>query len=320
MKAVRYYETGSPEVLKLEDVPKPEPGPDDVLVKVAAAGVNFAEVGRRSGHFPLPPGQSLPQVPGYECAGEVEWAGANVSGFKPGDRVLGRAAFGTYQDYTILSPEAMYIVPPSLSLVEAATVNTTFTAAWAIVDIQGEIKAGETVLVQAAASGVAIAAVQLAKHVGATVIGTASTDEKLEWAKGYGLDHGINYAKDDFVEKVKELTGGKGVDVVIDGVGGDVFLKGLKALRLGGRMLVYGVAGGVRTAEVTLPELWFQVLTIKGAGHGTNREQTDHLLALLDDGTLKATVDKTWPLEQAAEAHRYLEERRVRGKVALTTG
>ncbi|MBM3940977.1 MAG: zinc-binding dehydrogenase [SAR202 cluster bacterium] len=321
MKAIRYHEFGGPDVLQLDEIAKPEPGPNEVLVKVAAIGVNFSEIGRRAGKFPLMPGQSLPMTPGYECAGVVEHVGSGVppTSFKPGDRVLARAIANTYAEYVAAPAASLYQIPPTLSFNDAATLSGAFTTAWAAVVLAGKVQKGETVLVQAAASGVAIAVVQLAKHAGATVIGTASSDEKLAWAKQYGLDHGINYVTHDFMAEAKGLTGGKGVDVIIDGVGGDVFLKGLKTLRVGGRMVVYGVAGGKRTAEVTLPELWFNSLTIVGASSGTtSREAFQQMIHMVADGRLKATVDRAWPLARAAEAHRYIEDRKVRGKVVLT--
>jgi NADPH2:quinone reductase len=206
-----------------------------------------------------------------------------------------------------------------MDLVAASTVPIIFETAWGCLVSRGKLQAGETILIQAAASGVGIALVQLAKHLGATVIGTASTDEKLEWAKGYGLDHGINYETQDFVEEIKKLTGGKGVPIIIDGVGGDVFEKSFGALQPGGRILTYGVASGKRSASVLLPNLWFQNLTLMGAGSANcTREDMDEMLGLFARGELKPVVDRTWPLQEAAEAHRYIEARKVMGKVALT--
>ena len=318
MKVIRYYETGGPNVLKYEDSPTPEPGPDQLLVKLAGVSVNFADVGRRRGTFPLPPGVSLPVIPGGECAGVVEAAGSDVTGFKKGDSVFTRAGSPGYAEYAVVDAAQAFPAPSALSLVEAASIGTSFATAWQVVANRAKVQPGEQILVQACASGVGIAIVQVAKYLGATVIGTASTDEKLEWAKEYGLDHGINYETKELVDEVKALTDGKGVPVVIDGVGGDVFLRGLKVLQPYGRMAVYGVASGRRSVEVVLPELWFTNLTVLGAGGSIPRDQADALFAKFDDGTFRATVDRTWPLAQAAEAHRYLEERKVRGKVALT--
>ena len=319
MRAVQFATTGEPDVLETIELPKPEPGPEQVLVKVAAIGVNFAEVGRRRGSFPLPPGVSLPHVPGFECSGTIEATGANVQGLREGDRVLVRGYANTYAEYTAVDASIVYAIPDSLGFIDASGVAGAYSTAWQAVANRGNLQRGETVLIQASASGVGVACVQVAKHLGATVIGTASTDEKLEWAKGMGVDEGINYATHDFVEEVKRITGGKGVPMVVDGVGGETFLQGLKCLSPGGRIVVYGVASGVRTAMLTIPELWFTNLTIIGAGSiGVGREQFEEIIGLVADGSLKMAVDRTWPLEQAAEAHRYLEERRVRGKVVLT--
>ena len=321
MKAMQFDAPGPPEALHLVDAPKPEAAPGEVLVAIAAIGVNFAEAGRRRGTFPLPHGQSLPHIPGYECAGVVEAVGDGVEGFAPGDRVLTRGYAHTYAEYAAVADSAVYHIPPELSFESAAAISGMYSTAWQNVVNRGNVQPGETVLVQACASGVGIANVQVAKHRGATVIGTASSDEKLAWAATLGVDHAINYETHDFVEEAKRLTDGKGVPVIIDGVGGETFLKGLKALAPGGRIVVYGVAGGQRQVAVTIPELWFTNLTVLGSGSsGVSREDFQRVIGLVADGTLQTPIDRTWPLEQAAEAHRYLEERRVRGKLVLTVG
>jgi NADPH2:quinone reductase len=319
MRAVRYYETGGPDVLHYEDVPDAIVGEGEVLIKAAAVGVNFSEIGRRKGIFPLPPGVSLPNIPGYECAGIVEEVGPGVEGFAKGDRVLAWDLPHTYMEYVTAPAERVFKVPDNISLTDAAVVSAPFTTGWEVVIARGNIQPGETVLVQAAASGVGIGAVQLAKHIGATVIGTASTDAKLEWAKGYGLDHGVNYATKNFVDEVKRLTGGEGVDAVVDGVGGEVFNKSLECLKMGGRLLTYGVASGVRTAEITVPRLWFGNQSIIGVyANMITRDEFNQILYMLSRGDLRATLDRTWPLQEAAEAHRYIGDRKVKGKVALT--
>ncbi len=319
MKAVQFATIGGPEVLEAVEVPRPEPGPEDVLIRIAAIGVNFAEVGRRRGSFPLPPGVSLPYVPGYECAGTVELTGANVTSLAVGDRVLARGYASTYAEYAAVPAATVYPFPDTIPFAEASGISGMYSTAWQNIVNRGNVQAGETVLIQACASGVGIANVQVAKYRGATVIGTASTDDKLEWAKGLGVDHAINYETRDFVEEVKKLTDGKGVPVVVDGVGGDTFLRGIKCLSPGGRIVVYGVASGQRTATVTIPELWFTNLTVLGSGSsGVSRDDFQRVIGLVADGSLKVPVDRTWPLEQASEAHRYLESRQVRGKIVLT--
>ncbi len=317
MKAVMMYETGGPEVLKYEDVATPQPGPGEALIKIAGIGINFAEVGRRSGVLPFPPSEKLPLIPGGEISGTVEAVGDGVSEVMPGDRVFTRC-HGSYAEYTVAQASGLVRVPEGMDLVAASTVPIIFETAWGCLVARGKLQAGETILIQAAASGVGIALVQLAKHLGATVIGTASSDEKLEWAKGYGLDHGINYTTTDYVDEVKKLTGGKGVPIIIDGVGGEVFEKSFGALQPGGRIVVYGVASGKRTANVLLPNMWFQQQTLMGAGsQNCTKEDMATMLDLFVEGKLRPVVDRTWPLQEAAEAHRYIEARKVQGKVAL---
>ena len=321
MKAMVFDTIGPPEVLHLADVPKPEPGPGDVLVEIAAIGVNFAEVGRRRGSFPLMHGQALPLVLGYECAGVVERVGSDVSSVAAGNRVLVRAYPHTYAEYAAAPESSVYKIPDELDFVQAAGISGVYTTAWQNIVNRGQLQADETVLVHACASGVGIGNVQVAKYVGAQVIGTASSDEKLEWAKQYGIDQGINYTTDDFVEAVMRITDGVGVPMVVDGVGGETFLQSLKALAPFGRAIVYGVASGQRQATVTLPELWFRNLTVLGAGSGgVDRETLDSIIGLVASGRLSVPVERTWPLEQAAEAHHHLESREVRGKVVLTIG
>ena len=319
MKAVQFSKIGGPEVLELVDIPVPEPSADQVLIKVSAIGVNFSEVGRRRGSFPLPHGVSLPYVPGYECSGTIESCGGNINSFKKGDRVLVRGYSSTYCEYTAVDASMVYKIPDGLDFIAASGIAGAYSTAWQAVVKRGRLEKDETVLIQACASGVGIACVQVAKYLGAHVIGTASTDEKLAWAMEMGVDVGINYSAKSFKEEVSRITSGKGVPIVIDGVGGDTFLDGLKCLSPDGRMVVYGVASGTRTANVTLPELWFTNLTVMGAGSsGLASEEFQEVINLVASGSLKMVVDKTWPLEQAAEAHKYLEDRQVRGKVVLT--
>jgi NADPH2:quinone reductase len=321
MKAIRYHEFGPPGVLRYEDIEKPSPKDDEVLIKVAAVGVNFSEVSRRGGHSPLMPGQALPVVPGYECSGVVEEAGAAVSGLQPGDHVIGRALPHTYMEYVAAPASRVYRIPDDADLVGAATVISGLTMAWQALVHCAKVESGETVLVHAVGSGTGIACVQIAKYLGATVIGTASADDKLEWAKQYGLDHGINYSTHDFVDEVNRITGGAGVPVVVEGLGGDYLLKSLKCLSPYGRLVNFGRAGGGRSVEILLPDLWGKNIAIMGAGSGTpSREETAQLLDLWAKGDFRATVDRTWPLSEAGAAHEYIESRLVKGRVALIVG
>ena len=315
MKAVRFHELGGPEVLRLEEVPDPEPGDGDVLVRLAASGVNPAEVSRRGGRM----GQSMdfPAMLGIEGAGVVAEVGKDVASTHVGDRVIVRQPPYSYAEFVAVPERSVYAVPDSLSLVEASTIGIIYTTAWAALCVRGGGKEGDTVLVQAAASGVGIAAIQLAKQLGLTVVGTASSAEKLEWAAKYGLDHGINYVEQDFVAEAKRLTDGRGVDVIVDGIGGDVLARGLGALARGGRLTVFGGAGG-RETSFAVTDLYRNAVAILGAGGSlTSREDFEMILGWFGEGKLKPTIDRTWPLAEAVEAHRYQESRQIKGKSAL---
>ncbi len=318
MKAIVYHQPGPAEVLTYQDMPTPVPAADEVLIKIAGIGVNFAEIGRRSGKLPLVAGETYPLIPGSEGAGTIVEVGSAVSDYKVGDKVFTRLR-GSYAEFGVAKPAGMIRVPEGMSMVEAATVPIIFETAYGCLVHGGNLQKGETILIQACASGVGIALVQLAKHLGATVIGTASTDEKLEWAKGYGLDHGINYATTDFVAEVKKLTDGKGVPIIVDGVSGEVFEKSLGLLSHGGRIINYGTASGKRDVNVLLPQLFFGGLSIIGAGSNrATRADMAEAMQLFADGTFKTTLDRTFPLQEAAAAHHYIEDRKVRGKIALT--
>lgn len=313
MKAIRYHEHGGPEVLRLEDVADPKPGAGEALVRIVASGVNPAEVTRRRGAgIPV----EFPAMVGIEAAGVAQSVGEGVTSVKAGDRVIVRQPPYSYAEFVVAAERSLYAMPKGMSLLEASTVSVTFTTAWHALARAGA-KSGDTVLVQAAASGVGIAAIQLAKQLGATVLATASSAEKLEWAKQYGLDYGINYVESDFAQEAKRLTDGKGVDIIVDGVGGEVLAKGLTALTRHGRISVFGSAGG-RTAPIAVTDLYRGFQSILGVGGaGTSREEFENILGWFAEGKLKPTIDRTWQLAEAVEAHRYQESRQVKGKTAL---
>lgn len=315
MKAVRFHDFGGPEVLRLEEVPDPQPGNGDVLVRLVASGVNPTDALRRAGRM----GQAIdfPAMLGVEGAGVVAEVGRDVTSVRTGDRVIVRQQLHTYAELVAVPEHSVFAVPGNLSLVEASTIAIIYTTAWAALCVRGGAKEGDIVLVQAAASGCGIAAIQLAKQLGMTVLGTASSEEKLDWAAQYGLDHGINYVEHDFVDEAKRLTDGRGVDVIVDGIGGDVLARGLSALARGGRLAVFGSAGG---RETTFPvaSLYRGPASVTGAGAFlTSREGFETILGWFREGKLKPTIDRTWPLAEAVEAHRYQESRQIKGKTAL---
>jgi len=242
VKAVRYHAFGGPEVLRWEDVPEPAVGPGDVLIRVRAAGVNFSDVMRRAGTYH--PGLPLPHAEGVEAAGTVERVGAEVQGPQPGDRVLTMLGARCQAEYVAAPEPLVYPIPPGLAFEAAGALPLAGLTAWHLLRTGSAIQPGESVLVHAAASGVGTFAVQLAKLWGARVFATASTDDKLAAVRALGADETINYAREDFVTAVLARTDKRGVDVVLECVGGEVLAKSAEALAPGGRLLIYGRASG----------------------------------------------------------------------------
>ena len=303
-----------------EDTPDPIPVAGEVLVRIKAASVNRGDMGVVSGGFG--PGAGLPMIPGWEVSGTVEAAAGGVSTPAVGERVIGYAARGGYAELIALPVESTRPVPENLSFEEAASVPVVFVSAWYALVERAKVQPGETVLVHSAASGVGMAAVQLAKHLGASVIATAGSEAKVAFARELGADHAINYTETDFGESVKEITGGKGVDVAVDVVGGEIFEKSLRSLGRGGRMVSVGNSSRT-TATIDPNWLLRGSLTIMGmqtglfSKPGGDRPILDQILRLLADGRLYCVVDRSFPLAEAAASHRYLMERRNLGKVVL---
>ena len=316
MKAIRLHRVGSPEdALRIDDVAVPAPGDGQVLIKLAAAGVNFADVGRRMGIYPV---AEFPTMLGLEGAGIIEAVGAGVRSFKVGDRVLAVAVPYSYAEYTLGSEQATFAMPENMSMEEAASVGIVFLTAWHCLVTAAKAKAGESVLVHAAGSGCGVAAIQIAKHLGLRVLTTASTDHKLEKAKALGADDVINYRSSDFVTETMRLTGDRGVDIVLDGIGGTTLVQSLRCMSFAGRLITYGKAGGSDKAQLDPAVLWGANATITGISVGTlDRSAFNDVLALFRSGKLKPVIDKVYPLEDAAEAHHYLQDRKVFGKVVL---
>ena len=320
MKAIRIHQHGGPEVLVYEDVPIPEPGPAEVRVHLHAAGVNFIDTYHRLGLYKA----ALPFTPGMEGAGVVDAVGEGVTYVAPGDRVAYAMHIGSYAEYAIVPAWRLVKVPDDIDLDTAASVMLQGMTAHYLVRSTYPVQRGDTVLVHAAAGGMGLLLVQIAKLWGARVIGTTSTAEKAELALKYGADHVIRYTEDDFVEATLDLTDGKGVNAVYDGVGKDTFLKGLNCLRPRGYMVLYGQASG------PVEPLDLQVLNHKGSlfltrpslGHYTATDEeiqsrTKDLFNWIESGALQVRIDRIFPLSEAAEAHRYLEDRQTKGKLLL---
>lgn len=320
MKAVRVHSFGGPEVLSYEEVPLPEPGPGEARVKVEAAGVNFIDIYHRTGQYR---GQ-LPLTLGMEAAGVVDAIGAGVTEVQPGDRVAYAMQQGSYAEYAIVPAWKLVPVPDAIDLRSAAAVMLQGMTAHYLTHSTYPLQPGDTVLVHAAAGGVGLLLVQLAKRRGARVIGTVSTEEKARLAREMGADEVILYTQADFETEVRRLTDGRGVDVVYDSVGRATFDKSLNCLRPRGYLVLYGQSSGA------VPPFDPQVLNAKGSlfltrpslGHyAATREEllerANELFQWMIAGELTVRIDQTYPLAEAAAAHQYMEGRQTKGKVLL---
>jgi NADPH:quinone reductase len=320
MKAIRVHAPGGPEVMKLEEVADPKPGQGQVLVKLEAAGLNYIDVYFRSGQYKAP----LPLTPGLEGAGTVTAVGPGVTDLKVGDRVAYTGIAGSYAQMNVAPADRLVKLPDGLSFRDGAAAMLQGLTAHYLITSTYPVKKGDTCLVHAAAGGMGLLLCQLGKMRGATVIGTVSTEEKAALAKQAGADHVINYATQDFEAEVKRITGGKGVEVVYDGVGQTTFLKGLDCLKPRGLMALFGAASG------PVGPLDLQLLNAKGSLFVTRPSLNHHIatreelvqragdvLGWIKDGKLKLRVELTFPLERAADAHRALESRKTTGKVLL---
>lgn len=343
MKAVRFHEHGGPEVLKYENAPDPTAAPHEVLVRVKACAMNHLDVWVRKGM----PGVKipLPHIPGCDIAGEVAAVGSVVTRIKPGQRVAvspgiscgqcarclsgrdnlchtyeiigGYRIDGGYAEYVKVPEVNILPLPDGMSFEAAAAFPLTFLTAWNMLVTLAKVGRHEEVLVMGAGSGVGSAAVQIAKLFGARVIATASTDDKLAKAKALGADDGINYATQDLVAEVRRLTAKRGVDVIFEHVGGTVFEKLIPVLAPGGRLVTCGATAGY-LAQTDIRYLFMRQASILGAYMGSKAD----LLAVmkeLERGTLKPVVDRVFPLQEAAEAHRAMEDRQVFGKLVMVT-
>jgi NADPH2:quinone reductase len=322
MKAVRYHECGEAEVLRWESIPDPVPGVDELLIKVEAAGVNYADVMRRSGkyHFKV----EFPALLGTEAAGTVAKVGGNAKGFSVGDRVFCRTTAAGCQAEMVVAPALEVIpLPKGLSFIDAAAIPVVFLTAYHMLKTLTPVRKGESILIQAAASGVGTAAVQLAKVWGARIFATASSDEKLELVKKLGADVCINYEKKDFVEEVMKLTDGVGVDRVLECVGGDILTKSIEALAPGGSLMIYGRASGnlppIMPEQIFAKNLHIVGLNIGGKPwtQAMHRAALDEILAMAGSGKIKPVISQTFPMAQVRDAHMHLSNRKTMGKVVL---
>jgi putative PIG3 family NAD(P)H quinone oxidoreductase len=328
MKAIVITKPGGPEVLEYMDIPDPVAGPEDLLVRVRATALNRADLLQRAGGYPQPGPKPPHEIPGLEFAGEVVAAGDRTEGFRQGDRVMGLLAGGGYAELAVIHHRQAMHVPAGLSWFEAgATPEVSITAHDAL--RQCDLVAGESVLIHAVGSGVGVAAVQIAKVMGASlVIGTAGSDEKLQRAKALGLDVGVNYRTADFADAVLDATHGAGVDVLLDVIGADYWDRNLKSLARKGRMVIVGTMGGTRT-EANLGMLLMKRLQVRGTTlrarpleekAAATRAFEKSVIPHIASGRVKVVVDRVFPLAQAAAAHEYLASNANFGKVVLEVG
>ncbi len=341
MRTVVITRHGAPEVLRVEERPDPPVGPGEVRVAVKAAGINFADLMARSGVYPDAP--PPPCVVGYEVAGEVESVGEGVDSHQVGDRVIAGTRFGGYAELVSVPIDQVVPLPEGLSFEQGAAFVVNYTTAWAALMIMGGLRSGDRVLIHAAAGGVGIAATQVAKQVGAEIFGTASPS-KHDVIRAQGVEHAIDYRNQDFAAEAMRITGGTGLDLIIDAIGPSSFRKDYAILRSGGRLVMYGLSevqtgetrdipavlrGLARMPLATMP--WWRSLQIMNENKGVfglnmlkwwDAEGLDRALEPLAGGLAGGdyvpVVAQAFPFDQAADAHRFIAERRNVGKVVLT--
>jgi len=322
MKAVQLKEYGGPEVLEMVEIEKPIPSSREVLIEIKAIGVNYADTARREGQYVVK--TPLPFIPGAEIAGIVASVGDKVTGVKPGMRVVTLIESGGYSEFALADERSLIPIPEKLDFQNAVALPLQGLSAYHVLKTMGRLEKGESVLVHAAAGGVGTLAVQLAKLFGAgKVIATASSSEKLELARQMGADVLINYSESNWVEQVLEATGGKGVDVALEMVGGDVFQKTLKCLATFGRLVVFGAASGEQS-KMYPSSLMARNQSVIGFFLPQIMRKPEllqpslvELLSYLGEGKLKLIIGGVFPLAEAANVHRLLQSRKTTGKLIL---
>jgi NADPH:quinone reductase len=320
VKAIQFTEVGGPDVMKIVDIPKPELRPKMVRVRNHAVGINFADNFFRQGTYLVRP--KLPDTPGMEGAGVVDEVGPEVEGLKPGMRVVG-IGLKTYAEYALFYENQIIPLPDFISFEEGAAFPIQTLTAWFMMHVSHHLTAGQIVLVHSAAGGVGLVAIQIAKAAGARVIGTVSSDAKMAIVKQYGADEVINYETHDFAKEVMRLTDGKGVDLNLDAVGKPTFEKGLECAAPFGHIILYGRAGGP-PEKLDVNRLFPKALKVSGfvlftasSQHHLMRQGTEACFNLMKEGKLKMVIGKTFPLDQAPAAHRFMESRQSVGKLVL---
>ena len=326
MEAYVYSEAGGPEVLEKVQRERPEPAANEVLIKVAAFGLNRADVQQRNGVYPPPPGAS--DIPGLEVAGTIEALGADVTDWQMGEPVAALLASGGYAQYVAVPASLLFPVPKSLSLTQAAGLPEVSATVVSNIFDQGELVEGQTILIHGGAGGIGSMAIQLAKAAGARVLVTASSQEKLEYCRSLGADAGINYRETDVLEEVRKLTENQGVDLILDVVGAKYLSMNLKALRTGGKLVIIGLQGG-RKAEADLGLMLTKRLRIIATTlrarpleekAGIVARTVQRVIPLLEGNALELNVEKVFDFESVREAHEYFDSGSHKGKIVVEIG
>jgi len=337
MHVVQVPRFGPPEVLEYIEQPDREPAAGEVRAVVNAAGVNFADITARMGLYP--DSGKPPFVTGYEFTGVVERVGEGVDHVSEGDAIIGMRNFGCYADSVITAADMTFPLPDGIDAVKGAAFPVTYLTAWHAMVYLGNLHPGERILIQNAGGGVGTAAIQIARHRGAEILGTASA-AKHDFIRGLGADHVIDYRQDDWTEEVKRITDGKGVEMILNPLGGPTLKTDFDLLAHTGRLICYGVSAGARGMSRNLPKAVWNIFRTpklsplqmmmknRGAfgvhiGHLWHRKEVlagefAEMLELLQEGVLDPVIDTTFPLREAAKAHRYIQDRKNRGKVILT--
>ena len=327
MRQVIFEGSGGPDVIRIAEAPVPRPGEGEVLVKVVGAGVNRADLMQRAGNYPPPPGES--EVPGMEIAGHVAALGEGVTGLRPGDAVCALLGSGGYAEYALADAALCLPVPRGISLVEAAGIPETFFTVFDNVFTRGRLKAGDWLLIHGGSSGIGTTAIQVAKAFGATVIVTAGSPEKCAVCRALGADYAIDYKRQDFVEEVKKITGKRGVDLILDMIGGSYIQKNLSALALEGRLVQIAFLQSSIVEKFNFAPMMLKRLTLTGS---TLRSRSlaekaevaaalrEKIWPLLEAGKVKPVIHATFPLEDAREAHELMELSGHVGKIVLLAG
>lgn len=327
MKQIHFDGTGGPEVIRVGEAPVPTPGEGKVLIEVVAAGINRPDIFQRLGHYPPPPGES--DIPGMEVSGRVVALGTGVHGLKEGDEVCALIGSGGYADYAVADAPLCLPVPKALSLEDAAGIPETYLTVYDNVFLRGGLKKGETFLVHGGSSGIGSTAIQLAHAFGAEVFTTAGSEKKCAFCKRLGADHAIDYKTQDFVAEIKTITGKKGVNLILDMVGGSYLPRNVSIMATEGRLVQIAFLESPVTEKFDFTTVMVRRLVLTGS---TLRARTlaqktevakglrEKILPLLEDGTVKPIIHATFPLDEARQAHEMMESSSHLGKILLLTG